>query len=337
MDSLLFAACLLQAAAAPQDPFDPAQGRPEAVRKAVVRALEPVNRSVAEYPRQRKCFSCHHQTLPLLAMTVARDRGVPVDAKAVEAMLKLTAESLESGREAYLEGRGQGGKAATAAYGLWTLERGGWKPDATTAVVADYLLVAAKGKESWKPPSNRPPLEVSSFMATALSLRALQVYGTEEKKAKAAEQEARTLAWLRATKAEDTEDRVFRLLGLAYAGADVEAAAKELRETQREDGGWAQLAGMEGDAYATGSALVALLEHGGLKPEDAVYRRGAAFLLGSQKEDGSWHVATRSKPVQTFFESGFPHGKDQYISIAATSWAAAALALGLPKAAPGNK
>ena len=32
----------------------------------------------------------------------------------------------------------------------------------------------------------------------------------------------------------------------------------------------------------------------------------------------------------TYFESGFPHGKDQFISIAASSWATTALALSLP-------
>lgn len=29
--------------------------------------------------------------------------------------------------------------------------------------------------------------------------------------------------------------------------------------------------------------------------------------------DRSWHVVTRSKPIQKYFESGFPHGADQLI------------------------
>jgi len=32
-------------------------------------------------------------------------------------------------------------------------------------------------------------------------------------------------------------------------------------------------------------------------------------------------------PIQPYFESGFPHGRDQFISAAATNWAATALAL----------
>jgi hypothetical protein len=41
-------------------------------------------------------------------------------------------------------------------------------------------------------------------------------------------------------------------------------------------------------------------------------------------------VVSWSNPFQTYFESGFPHGKDQFISITASSWAAAALGLSTP-------
>jgi N-acyl-D-amino-acid deacylase len=48
--------------------------------------------------------------------------------------------------------------------------------------------------------------------------------------------------------------------------------------------------------------------------------------LRTQHDDGSWLVETRSKPVQVYFDNGDPHGKSQFISVAATSWAVAALA-----------
>jgi len=94
---------------------------------------------------------------------------------------------------------------------------------------------------------------------------------------------------------------------------------------QRPDGGWAQHASLASDAYATGQALVALLESGVVAATDATYMRGVAFLLATQLEDGSWYVRTRSIPFQPYFESGFPHGHDQWISAAATNWAAMAL------------
>jgi hypothetical protein len=47
--------------------------------------------------------------------------------------------------------------------------------------------------------------------------------------------------------------------------------------------------------------------------------------MGSREADGSWHVKTRAFGFQPYFESGFPHGNDQWISMAATAWSALAL------------
>ena len=59
----------------------------------------------------------------------------------------------------------------------------------------------------------------------------------------------------------------------------------------------------------------------------AVEDGAADYLVKTQRTDGSWHVQSRSKPLQLYFESGFPHGKDQFISCAASSWATIALVL----------
>ena len=72
---------------------------------------------------------------------------------------------------------------------------------------------------------------------------------------------------------------------------------------------------MDSDAFATGLALYALRLGGGLSPSNTAYQRGVAYLLQTQLPDGSWYVKTRSFPFQTYFESGFPHGKDQWITI----------------------
>jgi hypothetical protein len=45
----------------------------------------------------------------------------------------------------------------------------------------------------------------------------------------------------------------------------------------------------------------------------------------TQRPDGSWHVVTRVEPIQEYFESGFPHGTNQFISAFATGWATLAL------------
>ena len=112
--------------------------------------------------------------------------------------------------------------------------------------------------------------------------------------------------------------------------ADRQRAGDELLKAQREDGGWSQLPDLSSDAYATGTVLVALQQTGALAGDSATYRQGLNYLISTQKPDGSWHVVSRSKPFQTYFESGYPHGKDQFISSAAAGWATTALVLSLP-------
>jgi len=58
-----------------------------------------------------------------------------------------------------------------------------------------------------------------------------------------------------------------------------------------------------------------------------VIRKAVSYLMGTQAADGSWHVETRSIWLQPYFESGFPYGRDQFISTAGTAWAAMALAV----------
>lgn len=221
----------------------------------------------------------------------------------------------------------------TAGYALWALEAGGWKADEATAAVSTYL-VSDKDAEPWRSSSNRPPSEASHFTATYLAIRALDAFAAKEQADRVAGRKKQALAWLLRAEPKDTEDRVFRLLALNRLGAGKDAkhaAAKQLIESQRDDGGWAQTAELKSDAYATGSALFSLHQADQLPLGDPVYRRGVKFLLQNQREAGSWYVKSRSKPFQKHFESGFPHGKDQFISITASSWATLALLLTLPE------
>jgi hypothetical protein len=161
-----------------------------------------------------------------------------------------------------------------------------------------------------------------------LSVRALQLYGKNPE-----EQVRRARAWLLRSTPETTEDRAMQVLGLAWANAEpaeIRERAKGLLAEQGPDGGWSQLPNLGTDAYATGQALVALQSGANLPASDPAIKRGIAFLLRTQFADGSWLVRTRSFPFQPYKESGFPYGKDQWISAAGTSWAAMALSLSLP-------
>ena len=76
---------------------------------------------------------------------------------------------------------------------------------------------------------------------------------------------------------------------------------------------------------------VTLRRAGMVWPSDPVFQRGVDYLRRTQLSDGSWLVRSRSFPVQPYKESGFPHGKDQWISAAGTSWAAAVLSMSMPE------
>ena len=123
-----------------------------------------------------------------------------------------------------------------------------------------------------------------------------------------------------------------RLMGLVWTDAPrarVNAAIKDVRDRQEASGGWSQFGRTAPDAYATGLSLYAL-HVAGVPATDETYRKGVAFLLSTQYQDGTWLVRTHSFPVQRYFESGFPYGRHQWISTAGTSWASLAIAQTLP-------
>lgn len=304
------------------------------IRAAIEKSLPLLMKGAAGHRENRTCFACHNQGPPLMAIAAAKAKGFTIDQEEFDRELTFIADFLGKNRDNYLLGKGTGGQADTAGYALWTLADGGWKPDATTAAVAEYLLLRHKDRDHWPSSSNRPPSEATPLATTYVALRGLADYGIADQAERIAARRAQALKWLLQTPAKDNEDRVFRLLALKSAQAqsgDIEKAAQELISKQRDDGGWAQLdsgeppAATQSDAYATGTALVALYDAGGMPTNDPIYQRGLTYLLSTQKEDGSWHVVSRSKPFQTYFETGFPHGTDQYISASASGWATWAL------------
>lgn len=307
--------------------------RRERISTAIRKAVPLLENGAAGSAKERTCFTCHSQALPVFALAEARKRGFTINEEIFSSQITHTLEHLKRGVKGYREGRGQGGRVMTAGYALWTLEAGEWEPDETTEAVAHYLLEFQKKDRRWHQASSRPPSAGSDFANTYLALRALRHFATDAQQADMEDRFADVGAWLLATPARDTEDRVFRFRSLPYVNADADQIAaerKELIAQQHENGGWSQKPDMPSDAYATGTVLTALLRDGATST-DPVIERGVTSLLDSQLEDGSWHVVTRAKPFQPYIETGFPHEKNQFISTAATGWATIALTLTLPE------
>lgn len=309
---------------------DDLQPNEEPMRAAIRKAIVLLDAASAGSANKRKCFTCHNQALPVMALAEAKNRGYEVDAENFTRQIKHTVDHLKRGRKSYLEGKGQGGRVLTAGYAMWTLEAGAWQADETTAAVNSFLLSYQKDADHWAHPGNRPPSSGSDFTTTYVALRALEHFGTDEQQQSITARRDVVRGWLLKAEPKDTEDRVFRLRSMKYADVEepqIRTAAEVLLNEQHEDGGWAQLPDGTSDAYATASVLTAFLRTESLGVDSDGCRRAVKFLLDTQQGDGSWQVATRAKPFQTYYETGFPHGKDQFISVTATSWALIALLL----------
>ena len=311
---------------------EPAVPGPEEIRDVIALGLKIVETGARNYPNHRDCFSCHHQTLPLLAMAAARDAGLDIDKELFREIVDFSRRSFEGRIDSLKAGTGIGGRAMTVGYGLWTLEIAGEKPDDLGEALVNYQLKQQKEDGAWRAPSHRPPLEESAVMCTVLARYGLKTYAGKDQQDAVDRARKSAAVWLDSAKLSSQEDHNARLWGLTRdsdRGDDkVKAVGKAIVERQRDDGGWGQTAEMPSDAYATGQTLFLLLESGH-DPSALEIRKGLDFLMKTQGKDGSWHVATRSKPVQVYFDNGDPHGKDQFISISATSWAVAALSRSL--------
>jgi hypothetical protein len=304
----------------------PAQ-EPAALRDAVQRGLGLLEQTSPQFIKRGGCNSCHNQFLPAAAQAIARERGIPVGKE----FAQLSVEAREEPADRIAELIATGG-ANSIGYQLFVDAALKRPADARSAALIHYLFATQETDGRWQTGGNRPPMTYDDFNTTAMAIFALREYASPAQRAEARKRIDRAQSWLLEASPQVTQERAFHLLGLAWANARhdaVEKSARGLIAHQRSDGGWSQLPTMESDAYATGQALYALQAVAAISSGDPTYRRSVEYLIKSQAKDGSWHVKTRSLPIQPYFESGFPYGHDQWISSAATSWAAMALTLAI--------
>jgi len=296
------------------------------IRSAIEQAIPWLEKASAGSSTENKCFTCHNHAVPVLALTEAKQRGFSVDEANLSSQLKHILAR-------YLDGKGQGGQVLTAGYALWALQVGGLAHDATTDAVADYLLKRQSDKDHWSQKGTRPPSDGNEFTTTYVALRGLQGFTPEAQDESKETRFSATAKWLLTTQPADTEDAVFRLKSLRIVqaeDADATTAVEELLKQQKPDGGWSQTMEMDSDVYATSSVMASLLKAGQLETDHPAMKSGVRFLLDKQLDDGTWHVVTRADGFQPYYETGFPHGEDQFISVAASSWATMALLRSLP-------
>lgn len=96
---------------------------------AVEQGVAVVEKAARNYPTHRKCFACHHQTLPLLAVHEAREARVRTDDTLTAEIVGFTAASFGRQIDSLRAGENIGGRGLTVGYGLMTLRLAGAKPD----------------------------------------------------------------------------------------------------------------------------------------------------------------------------------------------------------------
>jgi ankyrin repeat protein len=309
------------------------------IRAAANRAMPAVQAATEGFYKTQECFSCHNHGLPVMAFRMAREHGITLDEAsaqkiAVKGLIKMP--DLTSIDRA-VEDTTIIDPALGEGWPLIAAEAVGVRPNVVTGVYARRLAAWQKADGHWVTGDARPPQSHGPFTATAVAMRAMRLYMPKQFQQETAERTARAKGWLLSAAPRTTEDHVYRLFGLYWAGASAAERAKavhELLALQRGDGGWAQLPRLQPDAYSTGEALVALAE-AGTPVADPAWQKGLRYLLSTQNDQGVWHVRSRMvspAPVSPpYLESGFPYKKDQFLSTDGTCWAIMALATALPK------
>ncbi|MGI8990236.1 MAG: ankyrin repeat domain-containing protein [Bryobacteraceae bacterium] len=308
----------------------PASGRKTAdAKQALEKSIALLQRTSGTFFKEGGCVSCHAQNLTAMAVSAARTNGLRVDEVAAAEQRKGVQLGWSSFEQPLLQRLDAPGGAEMLAYALFHMAAEGVAPDRTTDAMVHNIAAQQRIEGNWHFGAvARPPMEDHDFSRTAMSIRVLRLYGPPACKPEFDKRVERASAWLASANPYTNEDRVMQLLGLEWAGAGraaLDSLKEKLASEQRKDGGWGQRPELDSDAYATGQALYALHETG-VPANDPAYRSGVRYLLRAQLDDGSWHVKSRAPRFQPYFQSGFPHAHDQWISSAATAWAAIGLA-----------
>lgn len=261
------------------------------VRRSIAKSLALLQYNGPLFFKRSGCISCHNVSIPLMAMTTARERGFAVDNEVISRLMKAHLATLGPHRENLMQTNCTiPGLATSSTYGLISMKAAGYPRDGLTDAIIHCLAQEQQPDGHWRNGDTRPPLGTGEFAATALSVRTIQLYMPEGRSVELATHISRGRRWLAAATPRTNNDRVFQVLGLAWSNApseEIRVAARRLLEQQRSDGSWAQLPEMTSDAFATAQSLVALREGAGVPVTNFDWQRGIDFLLHTQLPDGS--------------------------------------------------
>src|SRR5262249_57074966 len=109
------------------------------MRAAVQKSVDLLQMTGPIFVKKGACTSCHNQSLPAMAISLARERGFRVDDRIAREQMQASAAFLNARREASLQGIDIGGAADTASYTLLGLAAEKYPGDAVTDAMLHYL------------------------------------------------------------------------------------------------------------------------------------------------------------------------------------------------------
>jgi hypothetical protein len=274
--------------------------KPSRVGAAIDRGLDFLVKDALAWKNTHNCVSCHHASLVIWSMREAKERGHAVNEPVLVEMTKWVAESGD-GKTGVP--RPAGVPKALNAKAVWfALALGADpKPDSVAQKALKLLWTTVKSdqteKGSWASwPETRPPLFGNSddSMTALAALAVLPAAANGDDELRVVRDKA--VKWLAETKTDDDPQSIaMRLVLWTRLGRPAEEwgpLVRRIKEWQNANGGWSQARGMASDAWATGQALYALA-HAGIKPNEPVIARACAFLIETQRNDGSWPMTSR--------------------------------------------
>jgi squalene-hopene/tetraprenyl-beta-curcumene cyclase len=296
---------------------------PAGVGAAIDRGLGFVTRDALAWNKEHNCASCHHAALVIWAMREARQHGHAIDEPVLSALTKWVAESGD-GKFALTRPASAPNAASPKAVYFALALGADPNPDAISRTGISRLLKTVKSEQtedgSWSAwPQTRPPIFGNSDQTlTVLAVLALLPEAAAgDDSAKAARDKG--IEWLIRTRSDDDPQSIaMRLVLWTKLGRPADQwqpLVRRIKQRQNADGGWSQTKDMASDAWATGQALYALAD-AETKPDDPAITRAQAFLVKTQRDDGSWPMVSRpTKPGGEGCKSLIP------ITGAGTAWA----------------
>jgi len=275
---------------------------PPLTRPAVERSLDFLERDAVKWRKEHECSTCHHGTMTIWALTEAASRGYTVAPETLADMATWAKQRALERLDQPRDSRPGWNLVKLPAMLIASMAQANLHQKVVSRdelkLIAAHVARHQEAEGFWSvpPPKNGPPPVFES--TEVYTLWAILALGSER------ESTEKATAWLKKSPPTNTTQAgALRLLVEIRTGS--QPSIDSLLKCQNPDGGWGQVAGIPSDAYATGQTLY-MLSLAGVMGDRPEVKRAVAFLVGSQKEDGSWPMTSRAQPGEKPFTNPVP-------------------------------